>query len=198
MTHENSHSGSGKSGGIGALAHAGHGAGGGAVLHGHDDGHGGEDHGDGDTGAVHVHIASSRFYLGIFSALIVLTVLTVRVSYYDFGQANIIIALLIATLKASLVAAFFMHLRHDKLFNTVAFLAAFLFLAIFILLTYDDMGTRAKTTVHYTDFIDSRTGLAAPGGEPATTATSNSVDEAPPKAGEHGEPAGAGKEHAKE
>ena len=31
-------------------------------------------------------------------------------------------------MKASLVAAFFMHLRHDKLFNTLAFLAAFLFL----------------------------------------------------------------------
>ena len=31
-------------------------------------------------------------------------------------------------MKASLVATFFMHLRHDKLFNTLAFLAAFLFL----------------------------------------------------------------------
>ena len=42
------------------------------------------------------------------------TVLTVRVSYYDFGEANIIIALLVATLKAGLVAAFFMHLRFDS------------------------------------------------------------------------------------
>jgi cytochrome c oxidase subunit 4 len=184
MTHENSHSGSGKSGGIGALAHAGHGAGGGAVLHGHDDGHGGEDHGDGDTGAVHVHIASSRFYLGIFSALIVLTVLTVRVSYYDFGQANIIIALLIATLKASLVAAFFMHLRHDKLFNTLAFLSAFLFLALFILLTYDDLGRRGQIDPAYGGHVDPHTGQVAPGGLPATSATVEEAAGEAPKSGD--------------
>jgi cytochrome c oxidase subunit 4 len=124
-----------------------------------------------DDGAVHVHIASNGFYLGIFGALICLTLLTVKVSYYDFGSANIIIALLVATMKASLVAAFFMHLRHDKLFNTVAFLSAFLFLAIFIFLTYDDMGYRARVEPTYGARILPETGVAAPGGEPATTAT---------------------------
>src|SRR5580704_2747448 len=89
-------------------------------------------HAHADDGAVHVHIASNAFYFGIFGALICLTLLTVKVSYYDFGSANIVIALLVATMKASLVAAFFMHLRYDKLFNTIAFLSAFLFLAIFI------------------------------------------------------------------
>jgi len=139
-----------------------------------------------DDGAVHVHIASTRFYWGIFAALIVLTILTVKVSYYDFGKANTIIAMLIATMKASLVAAFFMHLRHDKLFNTLAFLSAFLFLAIFILLTYDDLGTRGMTPAHYTDFVDPRSGLGAPGGEPATTATATAEGvekQAPPKEG---------------
>src|SRR5579884_3118640 len=149
MSSENSHS---HHGGAAALPHAGH-----------------------DDGAVHVHIASAQFYWGIFAALIVLTILTVRVSYYDFGQANIVIALLIATMKASLVAAFFMHLRHDKLFNTISFLAAFLFLAIFILLTYDDLATRGKSgSAAYTGFVDPRSGQAAPGGEPATTATADS------------------------
>src|SRR5579859_1816083 len=135
-----------------------------------------------DDGAVHVHIASSQFYWGIFAALIVLTIATVRVSYYDFGSANIIIAILIATMKASLVAAFFMHLRHDKLFNTVAFLAAFLFLSIFILLTYDDMGYRAQVDGAYGGRVDPRSGQSAPGGEPATSATSNGLEgEGPPK-----------------
>lgn len=150
-----------------------------------------------DDGAVHVHIASSRFYWGIFSALIVLTLLTVKVSYYDFGEANIVIALLIATMKASLVAAFFMHLRHDKLFNTLAFLSAFLFLSIFILLTYDDLGVRAfkHHDYSYTRDFDPRTGEAAPGGEPATSATANSVEpEAPPA----GAKEGAGAEKKKE
>jgi cytochrome c oxidase subunit 4 len=136
-----------------------------------------------DDGAVHVHIASSQFYWGIFAALIVLTIATVRVSYYDFGSANIIIAILIATTKASLVAAFFMHLRHDKLFNTVAFLAAFLFLAIFILLTYDDLGYRARVDNDYGGRVELRTGAPAPGGEPATSATADRVGEAPPHGG---------------
>jgi cytochrome c oxidase subunit IV len=135
-----------------------------------------------DDGAVHVHIASTQFYWGIFSALIFLTIATVRVSYYDFGSANIIIAILIATMKASLVAAFFMHLRHDKLFNTVAFLAAFLFLSVFILLTYDDLGYRGRVDNDYGGRVELSTGAAAPGGEPATSATSVSL-EGPPHGG---------------
>src|SRR5580704_11839898 len=137
-------------------------------------------HADHDDGAVHIHIATSRFYWGIFAALICLTIATVRVSYYDFGSANIIIALLIATMKASLVAAFFMHLRHDKLFNTIAFLSSFVFLAIFILLTYDDMGYRGQVDNDYGGKTDPRSGLMAPGGEPATSATSDSAGEGPP------------------
>ncbi len=136
-----------------------------------------------DDGDVHVHIASTQFYWAIFGALILLTLLTVRVSYYDFGSANIIIALVVATVKASLVAAFFMHLRHDKLFNTLAFLSAFLFLAIFILLTYDDLGVRGQRRPSYTSMVDPRTGEPAPGGEPATSATSNDVQGEAPKEG---------------
>ncbi len=142
-----------------------------------------------DDGAVHVHIASSQFYWGIFGALICLTILTVKVSYYDFGKANIFIALLIATMKGSLVAAFFMHLRHDKLFNTIAFLSSFLFLGIFILLTYDDLGNRGRVDNDYGGRFQLETGQAAPGGEPATTATSDSVAEEAP----HGAAAAHGK-----
>jgi cytochrome c oxidase subunit 4 len=137
---------------------------------------------DDDDGAVHVHIASTPFYIGIFLALIFLTFVTVKVSYYDFGSANIIIAMLVATMKATLVAAFFMHLRHDKLFNTLAFLASFLFLAIFILLTYDDMGKRGEVDPTYGGMINLQTGKAAPGGEPATTATQDDVEEQAPQA----------------
>jgi cytochrome c oxidase subunit 4 len=132
-----------------------------------------------DDGRVHAHISSTQFYVGIFVALVVLTILTVKVSYFDFGSANIIIAIIIATMKASLVAAFFMHLRHDSLFNTLAFLAAFLFLAIFILLTYDDLGRRARVDPAYGGVIEPRSGVAAPGGEPATSATQDSVEGEP-------------------
>jgi cytochrome c oxidase subunit 4 len=136
-----------------------------------------------DDGGVHVHIATARFYWGIFGALVVLTLLTVKVSYYDFGSANILIALLIATMKAGLVATFFMHLRHDSLFNTLAFLAAFLFLGIFILLTYDDIGRRGQIDNAYGGVVDPRSGVSAPGGEPATSATQDSIEGDAPKGG---------------
>jgi cytochrome c oxidase subunit 4 len=144
-----------------------------------------------DDGAVHVHIAPTAFYCAIFGALVVLTVATVKVSYYDFGSANIIIALVIATAKASLVAAFFMHLRHDKLFNTLILLAAFLFLSLFILLTWDDVGVRAHDH-GYTQTINPETGLGAPGGEPATSATVNDLPAKP------GPPTGPGGGEKKE
>jgi cytochrome c oxidase subunit 4 len=143
--------------------------------------HGGGDHGHADDGAVHVHIAATQFYVGIFIALVALTILTVKVSYFDFGAANIIVAMVIATVKASLVATFFMHLRHDKPFNTFSFLSAFIFLGIFIVFTYDDLGKRGQVDNDYGGTIDPKTGLAAPGGEPATTATINDVEEEAPK-----------------
>jgi cytochrome c oxidase subunit IV len=145
----------------------------------HDHAHAG--HGHADDGAVHVHISSTQFYVGIFLGLVVLTILTVKVSYYDFGPANIIIAMLIATTKASLVAIFFMHLAHDKKFNALTFVSAFLFLAIFIVFTYDDLGRRGEIDNAYGGTVDLQTGIAAPGGLPATTATINDVEEEAPK-----------------
>jgi cytochrome c oxidase subunit 4 len=151
-----------------------------AIAERHDEHHG-DDH---DDGAVHVHVASTGFYVGIFVALVFLTIVTVKVSYYDFGKANILVAMLIATMKATLVATFFMHLRHDKLFNTLTFLAAFLFLAIFILFTYDDLGRRGDLDNDYGGRIDPRTGQAAAGGLPATTATIDDTQEGEPPKGE--------------
>jgi cytochrome c oxidase subunit 4 len=153
-------------------------------VHDHDHAHEHDDHEDEDTGGpVHVHIATTGSYWGIFAALICLTIATVKVSYYDFGSANIIIALLVATMKASLVAAFFMHLRHDKLFNTLAFLAAFLFLGIFILLTYDDLGNRGRLDPAYGGTVIPQSGLVAPGGAPSTSATQDDSQEEAPKGG---------------
>ena len=148
------------------------------------DSHHADAHAGSDDGAVHVHIASAQFYIGIFVGLVVLTILTVKVSYFDFGKANIVIAMLIATMKASLVAAFFMHLRYDKLFNTLAFLGSFLFLAVFILLTYDDLGDRGRIDFSYGGTVDPYTGQVAPGGAPSTSATQDDVEEEAPAKGE--------------
>ncbi len=145
-----------------------------------------------DDGAVHSHVSSWQFYVGIFGALVFLTLVTVKVSYYDFGSANIIIALLVATMKASLVATFFMHLRHDSLFNTLTFLASFLFLAIFILLTSDDIFKRAQVDPANGAAFDPHSLQAAPGGMPATSATQDDVSGEAPKGAEGAPKGGAG------
>ncbi len=119
-------------------------------------------------GRVHVHIAPTKFYIGIFAALIVLTFITVGASYVDLGAANTVVAMLIATIKASLVAAFFMHLTHDRLFNTVSLVSAFLFLAIFFGFTYDDLGKRGRVDEAQGTSVHATNGQAAPGGLPSS------------------------------
>ena len=150
-----------------------------------------------DDGRVHAHIATSKFYWGIFAALVLFTIVTVKVSYYDFGPANIYIAMIIATAKASLVATFFMHLRHDRIFNTLTFLGAFLFLAIFILLTAEDLGKRGQVDYSYGGTVAPRSGEAAPGGLVPTTATADETQGEAPKGetpkGEGAKEAPAGK-----
>lgn len=53
-------------------------------------------------------------YVAVFGALIALTAATVAISYVDLGMFNVAAALLIASVKASLVALYFMHLRHER------------------------------------------------------------------------------------
>ena len=57
-----------------------------------------------------------RKYLFVFAALLVGTIVTVLASYIDFGHPgiNIGVALFIAIVKASLVAAYFMHLIDER------------------------------------------------------------------------------------
>jgi cytochrome c oxidase subunit 4 len=55
-----------------------------------------------------------RTYIFIWLALLILTVVTWLVSYVNLGLMNVVAAMFIASLKASLVALFFMHLRHEN------------------------------------------------------------------------------------
>jgi len=97
----------------------------------------------GERGADHVpHVLPLKTYFGVFAALMVFTVLTVAVSYVDLGSANLFIALFVATCKAVMVAAIFMHLAFDKKFNSLIFIFSVLFLAIFIIFTMFDTNYR--------------------------------------------------------
>lgn len=84
------------------------------------------------------HILPLSLYLTIGGALLVLTGITVLVSFYQFGAFNLVIAMFIAAIKATLVALYFMHLKYDSKVYSLVFVMAILFLATFITLTMFD------------------------------------------------------------
>lgn len=88
------------------------------------------------------HIVPLSDYIKVFSALIVLTVVTVAAAQVDFGALNTLIAFAIATVKAVLVMAIFMHLKYDDRLNTVIICSSFFFLILLWLFSYADIYTR--------------------------------------------------------
>jgi cytochrome c oxidase subunit IV len=86
-----------------------------------------------DDAEAHVHVVPPWILLTVFAALLVLTFMTVAVTWVDFGRtANVWIALTIAAIKSALVALYFMHLRWDSPFNSVILIAALFFVALLI------------------------------------------------------------------
>ena len=90
----------------------------------------------------HPHITPIKMYLAVGIALLVLTGITVGASFIDFGAYNVTIALIIASIKALLVAFFFMHLFWDNKIYLVIFAASLLFLTIFLTFSMFDTMTR--------------------------------------------------------
>ncbi|HYP14748.1 MAG TPA: cytochrome C oxidase subunit IV family protein [Bryobacteraceae bacterium] len=88
-----------------------------------------------------------KLYGAILAALLFLTVVTVGASQINFGSnmTNVIIAMLIASLKASLVALFFMHLRWDRPMNAIIFVTSLFFLGLFLIGCYSDTISRQPT-----------------------------------------------------
>ncbi len=122
-------------------------------------------HGHGhDDGAVHAHVSSSLFYIAVFGALLVLTGLTVGQSYVDLGRLNIILVVVIASLKASLVVSFFMHLRWDNKFNVLMFISGLLFIGVFFAYTMNDTDRRGELDPDQNVKVLPKTGEEAPGG----------------------------------
>jgi len=84
------------------------------------------------------HIIPARVYLIVGASLFVLTGITVGVSFVPLGPFNLVVALGIATIKATLVALVFMHLLYDNKFYLLVFVSAMMFLSIFIIFTMFD------------------------------------------------------------
>lgn len=89
------------------------------------------------------HIVSIKVYVTIFLALMVGTAVTVVAGLQDFpGPLNVIIALTIAVIKATLVVLYFMHVRYSARLIWVILASALFWMGILFALTFSDYWTR--------------------------------------------------------
>lgn len=89
------------------------------------------------------HTIPKKTYYLIFAVLMVLLALTVAVAYIDLGRTlNIIIAMTIAIIKATLVLLYFMHVRYSTRLTWIFVAAGFFWFLIMIGLTFSDYASR--------------------------------------------------------
>ncbi len=91
------------------------------------------------------HHTGLRVYVAVCLALFAFTGITVYVAGFNFGDFNIVIAMVIASIKASIVALYFMHLKfEDKLTWIYALYPLFL---LFLLIGFTIMETFTRVPV---------------------------------------------------
>lgn len=90
------------------------------------------------------HLLSYRKLATVLGALLALTSITIAVSYVDLGPFNVLVALIIASSKATLVLLFFMHLKYEGKAITFSFISTIIFLAIMITFTFWDVAYRYR------------------------------------------------------
>ena len=84
------------------------------------------------------HVSSVKMYVGIFLTLMVMTAITVAVAYVHLGAFNKVVAVGIATFKATLVILYFMHVKENtRLIPAVIFSGVFMLLLLLVNLLAD-------------------------------------------------------------
>ena len=90
----------------------------------------------------HEHILSYTLLGVVLASLLVLTVVTVGISYVDMGFFNVPIALMIASTKATVVLLFFMHLKYEGKLIVISFTSTVIVLCMLIGFTFWDVAFR--------------------------------------------------------
>jgi len=84
------------------------------------------------------HIVPYSTHVMVLLALIVLTAVTIAVTWTNLGPWNTTAAMLIAGVKAALVLFFFMHLKFDQMiYRFMVFLVLAVFAAVIVLTFFD-------------------------------------------------------------
>jgi cytochrome c oxidase subunit 4 len=127
-----------------------------------------------DNFNVHAHVSSVKFYIGILATLMFFTLLTVGVASIHLGQLNLAVAVVIASIKATLVIMFFMHLKYDNKFNATIVVCSLMFIGVFFAYTMNDTDTRAELDDAQGGMILPSSGVQAPGGMAGTASPERS------------------------
>jgi cytochrome c oxidase subunit IV len=90
----------------------------------------------------HTPVPKVSTLVAVWVALIVFTVVTTLISYVELGEWNVVVALIIAVTKASIVAWVFMGVRYSTTLARLFCIAGLVWLLIMILLTFSDYSTR--------------------------------------------------------
>ncbi len=88
------------------------------------------------------HVLSVRTNVTVFGILLGLLALTVIASIPDLGFFALPVAMIIAVTKAMLILLYFMHVKFSKSLIWVFSGAAFFWLLILLVLTYNDYFAR--------------------------------------------------------
>jgi cytochrome c oxidase subunit 4 len=83
-------------------------------------------------------------YVKIWLTLVILTGITVGAAYTNLKHLAIFTAILIATVKSSLVTLYFMHVRYEKRIFAYMIIAVLVTYAIFLGLTFSDYSFRVE------------------------------------------------------
>jgi cytochrome c oxidase subunit 4 len=89
-----------------------------------------------------VHVVPVRTYLLVFVTLLTMTALTTAAAFVDLGPLGNLVAMVIASFKATLVVLFFMHVRYSTKLTSLVVMAGLFWLVILIALTLADYFTR--------------------------------------------------------
>jgi cytochrome c oxidase subunit IV len=87
-------------------------------------------------------IVRKRSYWIVYVVLLALTLLTVLLGYLHMGEFNMVVAIAIATIQASLIAGFFMHALYEAPLVRVVAAGGVIWFLIMMTLTLTDYHTR--------------------------------------------------------
>lgn len=97
-------------------------------------------------GAHEHHHPTLKTFVNVLLALLFLTIVTVAVAQFDFGAFNTFIAMFVASIKATLVLMYFMHLKYDSAEYPVVFFVGVFFLFVMFGFSQMDIVTRIFET----------------------------------------------------